>query len=50
MNSIFMATTCLALILQTEKDNLKSFEIYIILLLTFGAYLYFVPLYLAIVN
>lgn len=32
--------------LQTEETNLKPVEIYIILLLTFGAYLALVPLYI----
>jgi uncharacterized membrane protein YvlD (DUF360 family) len=45
-NSLFVAATFLALIIQTEKDNLKPVEIYIILLMTFGGYLYFVPLYI----
>jgi len=45
-NSLFIAATFLALIIQTEKDNLRPVEIYIILLLTFGGYLYFVPLYI----
>jgi hypothetical protein len=45
-NSLFVAATFLALIIQTEKNNLKAVEIYVILLLTFGGYLYFVPLYI----
>ena len=45
-NSLFVAATFLALIIQTGKDNLKPVEIYIILLMTFGGYLYFVPLYI----
>jgi hypothetical protein len=45
-NSMFVAATFLALIIQTEKNNLKPVEIYIILLMTFGGYLYFVPVYI----
>ena len=45
-NSFFIASTFLALIIQTSEGNLKPVEIYITLLLTFGAYVYFVPLYL----
>ncbi|PVH72746.1 hypothetical protein DL98DRAFT_502005, partial [Cadophora sp. DSE1049] len=44
--SLFIAATFLALIIQTDRDNLRPVEIYIILLLTFGGYLYFVPLYI----
>ncbi|TVY73587.1 hypothetical protein LSUE1_G006853, partial [Lachnellula suecica] len=45
-NSLFVAATFLALIIQTAKENLRPVEIYIILLLTFGGYLYLVPLYI----
>lgn len=45
-NTLFVSATFLALIIQTANDSLKPVEIYIILLLTFGGYLYFVPLYL----
>ena len=45
-NSFFVAATFLALIIQTARDNFKAVEIYITLLLTFGGYLYFVPLYI----
>lgn len=45
-NSLFVAATFLALIIQTAQDNLRPVEIYIILLLTFGGYMYFVPLYI----
>jgi len=44
-NSFFVAATFLALVIQTTKNNLRPVETYIILLLTFGGYLYFVPLY-----
>lgn len=43
--SLFIAATFLALIIQTSRDNLRPVEIYVILLLTFGGYLHFVPLY-----
>jgi hypothetical protein len=45
-NSFFVAATFIALIIQVARDNLNTSEIYIILLLTFGGYLYFVPLYI----
>jgi hypothetical protein len=45
-NSFFVAATFIALIIQVAKDNLTTAEIYIVLLLTFGGYLYFVPLYM----
>jgi hypothetical protein len=45
-NSFFVAATFLALVIQTDKNSLRPVETYIILLLTFGAYLYFVPLYI----
>lgn len=45
-NSLFVAATFLALIVQTAKSELQPVEIYIVLLLTFGYYLYFVPLFL----
>ncbi len=46
-NSIFIAATFLALIIQVSLkiSNLQVVEVYIILLLTFGYYLFFVPLY-----
>ena len=46
-NSIFIAATFLALIIQVsiKVSNLQVVEVYIILLLTFGYYLFFVPLY-----
>lgn len=46
-NSIFIAATFLALIIQVSLNvsNLQVVEVYIILLLTFGYYLFFVPLY-----
>ena len=45
--SIFIAATFLALIIQVSLNvsNLQVVEVYIILLLTFGYYLFFVPLY-----
>jgi hypothetical protein len=51
INSLFVAATFLALVIQIdrdrrESDDLRPVEIYIILLLTFGGYLYFVPLYI----
>jgi hypothetical protein len=45
-NSFFVAATFLALVIQTARDNLTPVEIYVILLLTFGGYLYIVPLYI----
>ena len=45
-NSLFVSTTFLALVIQIVRNNLRPVKIYIILLLTFGAYLYFVPLYI----
>lgn len=45
-NSLFISATFLALIIQTPMNTLQPVEIYIILLLTYGAYYYFVPLYL----
>ncbi|KAG4436666.1 hypothetical protein IFR05_007845 [Cadophora sp. M221] len=41
----FVVAMFLALIIQTNRNNLRPVEIYIILLLTFGGYLHFVPLY-----
>lgn len=47
-NSIFIAATFLALLIQVSLNvsNLQVVEVYIILLLTFGYYLFFVPLYI----
>jgi len=45
-NFLFVAATFLALIIQTAKKKLRPVEIYIVLLLTFGGYLYLVPLYI----
>lgn len=42
----FMSATFLALIIQTPQRNLYSVEIYVILLLTFGAYISLVPFFL----
>ena len=44
-NALFIAATFLALLIQVANNKLWLVEIYIILLLTFGSYLYFVPLY-----
>jgi len=44
-NSLFVAATFLALLIQASSNSLRLVEIYIVLLLTFGGYLYFVPLY-----
>jgi len=44
--SFFVAATFLALCLQSAKKSLRPVEIYIILLLTFGGYLYLVPLWI----
>lgn len=46
-NSVFIAATFLALVIQISLNvsNLQVVEVYIILLLTFGYYLFFVPLY-----
>jgi hypothetical protein len=40
---LFISATFLALVIQTVKHRLYEVEIYIILLLTFGAYLFIVP-------
>jgi hypothetical protein len=45
-NSFFVSATFLALLIQTVRNTLKPVEIYIVLLLTFGGYLWFVPLYI----
>jgi hypothetical protein len=45
-NSFFVSATFLALVIQTAGNGLRPVEIYIVLLLTFGGYLSFVPLYL----
>ncbi|KAI1106496.1 hypothetical protein F4804DRAFT_300839 [Jackrogersella minutella] len=45
-NSFFISATFLALIIQTSMNALRPVEIYIILLLTYGAYYSLVPLYL----
>ena len=46
-NSVFIAATFLALLIQIIRNisNLQVVEVYIILLLTFGYYLFLVPLY-----
>jgi len=43
--TVFIAATFIALIIQTVRNDLATVEIYIILLLCFGGYLYLVPLY-----
>lgn len=47
-NALFVAATFLALVIQvaTNASNLQIVEIYIILLLTFGAWLWLVPIYI----
>lgn len=45
-NSFFVSATFLALLMQTVRNALRPVEIYIVLLLTFGGYLLFRPLYL----
>ena len=47
-NSVFIAATFLALLIQVIRDvsSLQVVEVYVILLLTFGYYLFFVPLYI----
>jgi hypothetical protein len=45
-NALFVSATFFALILEAAQDTLQPVEIYIILLLSFGGYLYFVPLYI----
>jgi hypothetical protein len=40
---LFISATFLALVINTVQDDLYAVEIYIILLLTFGAYLFLVP-------
>lgn len=45
-NSLFVSATFIALLIQTAKNNLRPVEIYIILLLTFGRYFHFVPIYI----
>lgn len=44
--ALFISATFLALIIQTAQRNLYIVEVYIILLLTFGAYISLVPLFL----
>ena len=46
-NSVFIAATFLALLIQVGRDvlNLQVVEVYIILLVTFGYYLFLVPVY-----
>lgn len=46
-NGLFVAATFLALLILTAHDvtNLQVVEVYVILLLTFGSYLYMVPLF-----
>ncbi|CAG8961525.1 hypothetical protein HYFRA_00013942 [Hymenoscyphus fraxineus] len=45
-NLMFVFATFLALILHTTKGTIRPVEIYITLLLTFGGYLYLVPVFL----
>jgi hypothetical protein len=45
-NPLFIAATFLALLIQTVEKTLHPVEIYTILLLTFGGYFHFVPLYI----
>lgn len=45
-NALFVSATFVALILETARDTLQPVEIYIVLLISFGGYLYFVPLYI----
>ena len=45
-SALFVSATFLALIQETAQDTLQKVEIYIILLLNFGEYLYYVPLYI----
>jgi hypothetical protein len=40
---LFISATFLALVIQTVQHGLYEVEIYIILLLTFGAYLFIIP-------
>lgn len=44
-NTVFISATFLALIIQIVRCSLKPVEIYIILLLCFGGYLSYVPLF-----
>ena len=44
-NTVFITATFIALIIQTIRHRLITVEIYIILLLCFGGYIYLVPLY-----
>ncbi|KFY97459.1 hypothetical protein V500_02052 [Pseudogymnoascus sp. VKM F-4518 (FW-2643)] len=43
--ALFVFATFLALIIKTAQDTLRPVEIYVVLLLCFGGYLYYVPLY-----
>jgi hypothetical protein len=45
-NALLISATFLALLLQTAQNGLHLVEIYIVLLLTFGGYLYFVLLFI----
>lgn len=44
-NAFFISATFLALLIQTSRNTLTSLDIYITLLLTYGAYYYYVPVY-----
>ena len=45
-NSFFVAATFLALLIQVAANALSIVDVYIVLLLTYGAYYYLVPLFL----
>ena len=45
-NSFFTGATLIALIFQTSSNSLTSIDVYVVLLLTFGAYYYLVPLWI----
>lgn len=45
-NALFITATFLALVIQTSLNALLAVDVYIVLLLTFGSFYWFVPLYL----
>src|SRR5689334_22312233 len=46
LHSLVTSATFLGLIIQTDRNLLRPVEIYITILLCFGSFLYYVPLYI----
>jgi hypothetical protein len=44
--AFFIGATFLALLIQTSQNNIRPIDAYITLLLTYGSYYYYVPMYL----